>query len=247
LTLHTADGWNVFELRQYTVHPDQRTTLVDLFDRELVESQEALGMRLVGQFRDLDRADRFVWIRGFRDMAVRAPALTEFYGGPVWKEHAHAANATMVAVDNVLLLRPATDGAAFPAPAPRPPAAQPGPPPGSMVAVLLHYCPAAVDAALVEFFTRRVEPVLVEAGARPLACLQIEPAENDFPGLPVRTGENVLAWFASFPSIEHHSAYARRLDRTARWRDEVLPDLLARLSGPPEQLRLAPTARSALR
>jgi NIPSNAP protein len=246
--MREAGGWNVFELRQYTVHPDRRTTLVDLFDRELVESQEANGMWLVGQFRDLDRADRFVWIRGFRDLAVRAPALTEFYGGPVWKEHARAANATMIDVDNVLLLRPVAPDAAFRAPArPRPPADTPGPPPRSMVAVMLHYCPAPVDAALVEFFTRRVEPVLVDAGARPLACLQVEPAENDFPALPVRTGENVLAWFASFRTIEHHSAYLKRLDRSARWRDEVLPDLLARLSGPPEQLRLAPTPRSQLR
>src|SRR6184192_2568977 len=75
----------VVELRQYTLHPGQRDVLIDLFDREFVETQEAAGMRIIGQFRDLDHPDRFVWLRGFRDMTSRAKALTDFYGGPVWK------------------------------------------------------------------------------------------------------------------------------------------------------------------
>jgi hypothetical protein len=59
-----SEPWSVFELRQYTLYPDQRDVLIELFDREFVETQEAVGMRVVGQFRDLDRADRFVWVRG---------------------------------------------------------------------------------------------------------------------------------------------------------------------------------------
>ena len=56
----------IVELRQYTLHPGQRDVLIDLFDREFVESQEALGMKIVGQFRDLDNPNRFVWLRGLR-------------------------------------------------------------------------------------------------------------------------------------------------------------------------------------
>src|SRR5262245_23922182 len=99
----------IYELRQYTLHPDQRDVLIELFEREFVESQEALGMRLVGTFRDLDDPDRFVWIRGFPDMETRRQALTDFYYGPVWKAHAAAANATMIDSDDVLLLRPIVD------------------------------------------------------------------------------------------------------------------------------------------
>ena len=62
----------VLELRQYTLRAGQRDVLIDLFDRELVETQEAVGMSVVGQFRDLDRPDRFVWLRGVTDMP-RAP------------------------------------------------------------------------------------------------------------------------------------------------------------------------------
>src|SRR5947208_12469422 len=86
----------VVELRQYTLHPGQREVLIDLFDREFVETQEATGMRVLGQFRDLDRPDYFVWLRGFADMAARFDALTSFYTGPTWKAYAAAANATMI-------------------------------------------------------------------------------------------------------------------------------------------------------
>jgi hypothetical protein len=50
----------IIELRQYTLHPGAREVLIELFDGEFVESQEALGMHVVGQFRDLDDPNRFV-------------------------------------------------------------------------------------------------------------------------------------------------------------------------------------------
>ena len=45
-------------------------------------------MHIVGQFRDLDDPDRFVWIRGFTDMSSRLAALPNFYGGPVGRSAA---------------------------------------------------------------------------------------------------------------------------------------------------------------
>src|SRR5216110_2138815 len=104
----------IVELRQYTLHPGKRDVLIDLFDREFIEPQEAVGMKIIGQFRDVDDRNRFVWLRGFRDMASRAQALQEFYGGPVWKAHREAANAAIVDSDNVLLLRPALPTSGFP-------------------------------------------------------------------------------------------------------------------------------------
>ena len=103
----------VVELRQYTVRHGRRDVLIELFDREFIETQEAVGMEVIGQFRDLDRPERFVWMRGFPDMQRRREALEAFYGGPVWKAHAVAANATMVDVDDVLLLRPVAPSTGF--------------------------------------------------------------------------------------------------------------------------------------
>ena len=253
----SAVRYPVVEVRQYTLRPGQRDVLIDLFDRELVESQEADGMAIVGQFRDLDDPDRFTWIRGFASMPARARALASFYGGPAWKAHSAAANATMIDSDNVLLLRPVTARSGFPAPASaRPPAARPpagqatagyATPPPSRVLVTLYYRDRPFDQAFADFFDRLACPVLTGAGATPLACLQTEHAENTFPALPVRTGENVFAWLARFPGPAALDDHLRQIERSADWRDHVLPALSALITGAPQQLRLAPTARSLLR
>src|SRR5262249_31085792 len=112
----------VVELRQYTLRPQHRDVLINLFDRHFVEAQEAVGMTVIGQFRDRGNPDRFVWLRGFHDMESRHKALEAFYGGPVWAAHRAVANDTMLDSDNVRLLKPARPDLAFPLGyAPQPP------------------------------------------------------------------------------------------------------------------------------
>jgi hypothetical protein len=243
----TGVRYPIVELRQYTLRPGQRDVLIELFDRELVEPQEAAGMAVVGQFRDLDRPDMFVWIRGFASMPSRARALASFYGGQHWKAHSAAANATMIDSDDVLLLRPVTERSGFPAPAaPRPPAghAAAG---QSRILVTLYYRDRPFDDSFAELFEHEARPVLTGTGAAPLACLTTEYAENTFPALPVRTGENVFAWLARFAGPEQLAGHLHRLERSGSWHERVLPALSATLCAPPRQLRLAPTARSLLR
>jgi NIPSNAP len=212
----------IVELRQYTLHPGQRDVLIELFDRELVESQEATGMAVLGQFRDLDNPDRFVWLRGFPDMDSRARSLAAFYGGPVWKAHSREANATMIDSDDVLLLKPMSPGSAFPPPdGPRPPAGHTSPPESLVLATI---CP--FDQIAVDRYAGEVRPALAAAGVPPLGCFRTEHAENTFPALPVREGENVMVWFARLPTLDH----LRRIEHV--------------ISG--QRLLLAPTARSLL-
>ncbi|HKA90622.1 MAG TPA: NIPSNAP family protein [Haliangiales bacterium] len=239
----------VLELRQYTLHPGGRDVLIDLFDREFVEPQEAVGMHVVGQFRDLDDPDRFVWLRGFTDMISRADALAAFYGGPVWQAHRDAANATMVDSDNVLLLRPVYPGAGFPRPrSPRSPlGAGAGERGTSVVAVTIYYAKAAIDAEVRAFFMDSVRREMAAAGAPPLALLETEPAENTFPRLPVRTGEHAIVWATAFDDAGAHRDHVARLARSRGWTERVKPRLDALLVRPPEELRLEPTARSELR
>jgi quinol monooxygenase YgiN len=94
----------IIELRNYTLQPGKRDTLIDLFEREFVETQEAVGARVVATFRDIDARDHFVWIRSFADLDARGKALTAFYNGPAWHANSKAANATMVDTDNVHML-----------------------------------------------------------------------------------------------------------------------------------------------
>ncbi|MFE9933228.1 NIPSNAP family protein [Streptomyces sp. NPDC005533] len=161
---------SIVELRRYTLHPGARETLIELFEREFVAGQQAVGIAVGGRFRDLDDPDRFVWLRAFPDMARRRRALEAFYTGPVWREHRAAANATMIDSDDVLLLR----GPGFtPAPGTR--------------EVVATVCRPTDAAAFDSYAARHLGPGH--------ALHRTEHAENDYPLLPVRTGEDVRVWF----------------------------------------------------
>ncbi|HEY8358701.1 MAG TPA: NIPSNAP family protein [Ramlibacter sp.] len=237
----TSPHCAVVELRQYTLYPGQRDTLIDVFDREFVETQEAVGARVIGQFRDAGRPDRFVWLRGFAGMAERAAALGAFYGGPAWAAHSAVANATMVDFDDVLLLRPAWEGSGVTVQRERPPTTASGGSAG-LVDVTIFPLQATPSSALVQA-ARNAGAVLREGGAHEAAWYVTEPAANTFPRLPVREGVQVLVGVALFDGSEAFDAFSR----SGRWERNAAPGLAKHLSGSPRSLRLLPTARSALR
>lgn len=154
----------VFELRQYTMHPGKLDTLLELFEREFLAAQEAVGMRVNGYFRDADDPDRFVWFRSFPDMATRKEALTRFYSGEVWLANRNAANATMIDSDDVLLLRLANGFSELRFPSGR--------------------------------FAVTVLSADTNIATPPLTLLQTEHSVNDYPRLPIRN-ENVIVAITS--------------------------------------------------
>ena len=193
----------VIELRQYTLRPGRRAELIELFEREFIETQAAVGLQVLGIFEDTLDPDRFVWLHGFADMRSRARGLAAFYGGPVWARHRDAANATMVDSDDVLLLRPVS------------------PLPLAQAAGRWHALVAPLAAA--------PGPELLDAlRATGICWLETEPAENDYPRLPVRSGETVVVGLAPAPI-------------------ELPTPLRAALAGPIQSLDLRPTRRSPLR
>jgi hypothetical protein len=101
------------EFRNYRIRAGATDPFIEHFERHLLESQEALGMEIIGQFRLLDDPDRFAWIRRFRSPLSRAEALENFYGGPVWKEFGPRANELMVEYTDVHLLVPDRSAPAF--------------------------------------------------------------------------------------------------------------------------------------
>ncbi len=234
-----AHRFPVIELRQYTLRPGERDTLITLFEREFIEPQEALGMQVLGQFRDLDDADRFVWLRGFKSMAARADALAAFYGGAVWRAHRDAANATMLDSDNVLLLRPASTNTPMPIETWR----RGGAPAGGLLAVVWPL-DAPPDAACLAAFMHAWLPLLARHRGLLAGCCVTETSANTFTRLPVREGEQVLVVLAGFATPDGSGPLAAAL--------KAEPDMLgaigtsngARLLAPPQALRLAPTARS---
>ncbi|MGH9680614.1 MAG: NIPSNAP family protein [Candidatus Acidiferrales bacterium] len=220
--------------------------LIELFDREFVEPQEAVGMQVIGQFRDIDEADNFVWLRGFADMARRADALEEFYSGPVWARHRDCANGTMVNSDNVLLLRPVGPEGAFSLPAaPRPGPGTPGSGRGIIVSTICHLAPNT-EADFAELYARAVRPLLAETKAKVLAALVSERSANTFSRLPVREGETVFVWFSGFPSLHAYETHLAALAGLETWTRSVLPQMDERAWCRNVVSRLVPTARSRL-
>lgn len=236
----------IVELRRYRLHPGRREALIDLFDRELVAGQEAVGIRVIGQFRDLDAPDDFVWLRGFADMPSRAAALRRFYTGPVWSAHKDAANHTMINSDNVLLLRPVTGRAGFAAPSERrPPPGDAPDQPGLVVATICYLAPRT-DAAFANFFEQALRPLLQHASATVVATFVIERSPNTFPRLPVREGETVFAWFSTFPSLPAYENHLAALAQSEDWTRKAVPEMEERTWRPNEVTRLMPTGRSRL-
>jgi hypothetical protein len=235
----------IVELRQYTTYPGKRDALIGVFEREFVESQEAVGMQLVGQFRDVNDPNRFVWMRGFTDMPARAKALNAFYVGPVWKAHSKEANTTMYDSDNVLLLRPAREGSGFALGGRRRAAAGSRAPANTdFVVITTYHFKAPVADAFVAWFDEVLRPLFAGAGATVLAQLVTEPSENTFPQLPVRAGENVFVWVARFDSRLAYDQYLARLGTEPRWSGELFAALYKQIAGSPELLMLEPTPRS---
>jgi hypothetical protein len=236
----------IVELRQYTLHPDRLDSFIDLFEREFIETQEAVGMNVIGHFRDQDDPDRFVWLRGFADMPARAQALQAFYGGPVWKAHRDEANANFIDTDNVLLLRPVSKTSEFSlAKLQRPAIGAKTAAKGAVIATI-YYFDAPVSAAFRTFFRDQVAPELDHAGFSIAVELETESSANNFPRLPVREGENVYLWVATFATNDDYRASVTRLAQSPHWRNVVAPALRQRLKSAPQVLRLTPAPRSLL-
>lgn len=196
----------VFELRQYRLRPGARDEFIAHFERHLIEPQQAAGMRLIGQFRDQDRPDVFVWIRGFLDMDQRARALESFYLGPVWREHRDVMNSMMIDSDDVLLLRaldPAVD-----------PFRTGGG--GSGVRIRIWLTRADGLPTTVARYREHISGPGGEAGERVIAELSTETAADTFPRLPVREGDFVFVAVTVLTAAERPDADGMRPDEALR-------------------------------
>lgn len=237
-----ATSSSVLELRQYRLFPGKREQMIAAFDAHLVETQESVGMSLLGQFRDLDDPNRFTWLREFPNMEARGQALTSFYGGPVWKEHRGEVNPLMDDSDNVLLLRPAAARFAF---AHQSPSARSkvGAPPSSagLIVATIYYLWKDPAEGFAEFFQRRLAPELARAGLPVLGAYVTETTPNNFPRLPVRQNEKVFVWFTR---AKDQSAYETSL---ATLDTRLSSELTNHQERQAQVLRLAPTSRSLLR
>lgn len=166
----------IAELRQYTMVPGRLDELIELFEREFIDTQEAVGSHVVGTFTDLDDPDRFVWIRGFASLDDRIDALRAFYGSQLWADNAVAVNETLIDSDNVLLLQPAGDRGLPDTPA------SDGTPSSRVFGVTVYALELGADDSAA----------VAAVPSSALSVLRTHPGPNTFKGLPVREGEQVI-------------------------------------------------------
>ena len=75
----------IFELRMYHIQPGQRDAYVKWFEEEVIASQVAKGVVIVGSFVGLQDEDQFVWIRRFDSEEARERFNQEYYESEHWK------------------------------------------------------------------------------------------------------------------------------------------------------------------
>lgn len=237
---HLQD-FGVVELRRYTTSRGGQQRFAGYFDAYFPEAFEQLGAMVFGQFLPRDPADRFVWLRGFRDMPARAVVNAQFYYGPLWREHRLKVNALLPDSDDVLLLRPLrpdTAVAVLPAVDPLDEAhgAQ-----GVVVAQLF-----AVKQGGEAAFAAQAEAQFDSyrmAGVHPAGVLVTLDEPNNFPQLPVRTDGPWLVWLGV---VRDEATLHTRLEPAMH---AAAKALLAggMLRAAPERLVMDPSPRSRLR
>ena len=205
-----TDLSNYLELRIYPVQEGRQERFLEFFEEHYLESQEVLGMRIWGQFRDLDNAGHFVWLRGYDNMEDRLSGLQRFYTSPLWFETGSEAVSMLAGrARHVHFLEPVSPEDGFEANTMRP---------------LLASEDAAADARgllvatvfraegevepLVETVRSTVAPVFEAAGGRQLGLFRSSAEPNNFPMLPFIEDETVVVLFTSFDSRERYESVA---------------------------------------
>lgn len=239
---------SIIELRQYMHLPGRRDEFIAMFDDYFIEEQERYGAFIPGHFRDRTNPDRFVWLRGFADMDTRRTALHNFYHvSPLWQVHRAAANETIDDVNNVLLLKPARATTGFCLDSINRPLRDAPEETGGLITATIYAFEVPVDLHFVDFFENTLIPLLRSAGATLLGRFITEPARNTYPELPVREGENVFVWFASFADEAAYSCYQSSLMQSQEWITSIIPTLPKWGVSREEKLELLPARRSLLR
>jgi hypothetical protein len=234
-------GFEVVELRRYTTSHGGRKRFASYFDTYFPEAFEQLDAMVFGQFLPREQADRFVWLRGFRDMPARAVVNARFYYGPLWREHRQKVNALLPDSDDVLLLRPLRpDTAVVVLPAVDPVDEADGAQ-GIVVAQIF-----AVKKGSESVFAAHAEAQFESyrvAGVRAAGILVTLDEPNNFPQLPVRTDGPWLVWLGV---VRDEAALHAQLEPAMQ---AVASALLASgmLRDAPEWLAMDPTPRSRLR
>jgi hypothetical protein len=75
----------IIEMRSYKTKPGRRAEFIEAFCAKSVPAHRAIGMTIEGPFLSVEDPDVFFFMRGFPDLASRAPMKAQFYESDLWK------------------------------------------------------------------------------------------------------------------------------------------------------------------
>ena len=203
----SRDHSRYLEFRIYTAQEGQRDRFLNYFEEQYLESQEEKGMRIWGQFRDLDTANHFVWMRGYRTMEERASSLMGFYMSAHWKETSPLVGEMLASAEHVHFLEPVTPGDALDDRLGRSPDRH------QVGVIVVQLFPVEQQAGpLIERIRETLIPAYRKGGATTLGLFESSDEENNIPQLPFIEDEPVVVWLGSFTDRAAFEAARKGLD-----------------------------------
>lgn len=233
-------GFQVIELRRYTINDGERDNFARYFENYFPEAFQQQGAIIFGQFIEPDKPSAFTWLRGFHSTDARATVNSSFYYGPLWKERKDTMNSRLVDHTNVLLLQPLRPERGVTVLPVVDPVHEAGGAKG--IAVMQIF---AAKAGSVDALAAQAEPLFARyrgTGVREAGVLVTLDAVNNFPQLPYRTDGPYLVWLG----IAKDKQTIERLNIIAQQGARTLTDG-GLLRSPPELVVMQPTQRSRLR
>jgi hypothetical protein len=114
------------------------------------------------------------------------------------------------------------------------------------VVATIYYLRETAEPEFINFFERKIKPLLIDANVKVLGYFVTEKRANTFPALPVREDVNVFIWFAGFADEAAYAEHESAVGNSVNW-NQIAKELATNVKEGPQILKLSPTARSRLR
>lgn len=229
----------VIEIRNYLLKPGQRDAYIEGFETLFLDTLNAHGNYVLGQYRLKGSKDNFVWIRGFDDMPARKPALESFFSTKHWEKHKSIPGNYLVGYTNVHLLKSLSlvDGTkgkevSFPT-------AWFAKPKG--VAVVDFFVANEMLDQLTAFVSNKYDSLMHAAGVKDITYWVSEMSPNNYPSLPVFQDKNLLVSVAFY---KNEQEYEEKLKKFEASMDEDTKFTFGRIVTTRTTWVLYPTKRS---
>ena len=228
----------VLELRNYLLRPGHRDEFITGFETKIIDTLNARGNLVLGQFTVKGSPDNFFWIRGFKDMQTRLTCLKGFYSSEYWSKHVYIPQAHVINYNNVYLLKPVDiltgkkDSINFNFD-------WFGKQKGIVVVELIIANERL--SQLLNFMGSKFDPIVRSAGTINMSYWISELTPNDYPDLPAFQDKNLLVCISFYQSEVEYNTISQKLQSSLT--DDLKFEMLGYITTK-TSLILYPTAKS---